>query len=120
MNRIEGSCMDQITSLTLGEIKSICVGREDCAGCLLQNSFGDCRLGGKPKSYDLGAVVRFSDRDRTDAQKLAYYYGRVTAVGRNKDGSLWIFEDGKQRFLNHTLLPSLKPGETILLDEVFG
>ena len=112
---------------TLGEIKqrcdSCCAIPEDCVGCPARRANGDCAIGEPFGYWDLSEPPRWTEQDKEDARKIkAVFPGRY-------DPDVCRLEGGELKFypapwlgvlINDALLPSLKPGETVTLDEIIG
>lgn len=131
-----------LSEWTLGEISVECmVHGEDCENdsvCpfLKPGEEGTCRIRNLisrfPDSWDLSEPPRWTEQDKEDAKVIRHViscrglkYGRSAATGK-----LYVMWDGSNNVcdidaitdigLNPNLLPSLKPGEVVTLDEIIG
>lgn len=98
----------------------------------------DCRihinmvLGDYPEKWDLSEPPRWTEQDKEDAKVIRHViscrglkYGRSAVTGK-----LYVMWDGSNNVcdidaitdigLSPNLLPSLKPGEVVTLDEIIG
>lgn len=128
--------MKPLSEWTLGEIKqrcdSCCAIPEDCVGCPALRANGDCAIGGPFGYWDLSEPPKWTKQDKEDAKAIRHIiscrglkYGRSAATGK-----LYVMWDGSNNVcdidaitdigLNPNLLPSLKPGEVVTLDEIIG
>lgn len=126
-----------LSEWTLGEIKAECKKRGFCyAECPARNidydSLTNCRLRFTPNAWDLSEPPRWTEQDKEDAKVIRHViscrglkYGRSAVTGKP-----YVMWDGSNNVcdidaitdigLNPNLLPSLKPGEVVTLDEIIG
>lgn len=117
-----------LSEWTLGEIKqrcdSCCAIPEDCVGCPARRANGDCAIGEPFEYWDLSEPPRWTEQDKEDARKIKAIFPDDYSldVGRLDDGrlKLVIIQGLSFVLINDELLPSLKPGESVTLDEIIG
>lgn len=123
-----------LSEWTLGEISVECmVHGEGCKNdgvCpfLKPDEEGTCRIRNLisrfPDSWDLSEPPRWTEQDRMDAHTIKAILleaSRVT-IFRLPSGAVKLSESSRCVFLdlNCNLFPSLKPGESAMLDEIIG
>lgn len=113
---------------TLGEAKEYCTDH-DCGDCkLFQNH--ECLLSGSPSKWRIEAKPRFTQQEVEDAKTIKRMFGadNFTHIRKEEDG-LCDMMDGPGDDPNvgwcsigmeEGMFPSLRPGETVALDEIIG
>lgn len=115
---------------TLGEIKTECVKRNafckangKCPFFALQDKGSYCKIenkvgGAVPSYWDLSEPPRWTEQDKEDAKAVRHLMPWATKVGRGRDYDSLMLNSSVG--LHRDLFPSLKPGETVTLDEIIG
>lgn len=120
-----------LSEWTLGEIKAECKKHPD--GCRTRGT--DCILygfydseqrcvvnrltgGNAPCLWDLSEPPRWTEQDKEDAKAVRHLMPWATKVGRGRDYDSLMLNSSVG--LHRDLFPSLKPGETVTLDEIIG
>ena len=117
---------------TFSEVQEYCKKQrntsERCSSCKIKK-FCDKYLGKKgesasPKYWDLSEPSRWTEQEVEDAKAIRRIMSEYTDIVRKKDGCVThLFltsEDVEDYFLDSGLFPSLRPGETVKLDEIIG
>lgn len=111
-----------LSEWTLGEIKqrcaSCCAIPEDCVGCPARRANGYCAIGEPFEYWDLSEPPRWTEQDKEDAKAVRHLMPWATKVGRGRDYDSLMLNSSVG--LHRDLFPSLKPGETVTLDEIIG
>ena len=99
---------------TLGELQKYCKITQcvDCCIGLWCKNLDEC-----PSEWNLSEPPRWTEQDKEDAKMIKRVLFWVNEVSRDEDKFLLML-DGF--LLNKELLPSLKPGERVTLDEIIG
>ena len=99
---------------TLGELQKYCKITQcvDCCIGLWCKNLDEC-----PSDWNLSEPPRWTEQDKEDAKMIKRVLFWVNEVSRDEDKFLLML-DGF--LLNKELLPSLKPGESVTLDEIIG
>ena len=71
-----------------------------------------------PASWDLSEPPRWTEQDKEDAKAVRHLMPWATKVGRGRDYDSLMLNSSV--VLHRDLFPSLKPGETVTLDEIIG
>lgn len=71
-----------------------------------------------PASWDLSEPPRWTEQDKEDAKAVRHLMPWATKVGRGRDYDSLMLNSSVG--LHRDLFPSLKPGETVTLDEIIG
>lgn len=78
-----------------------------------------CRLKPFPPPYwNLSEPPRWTEQDKEDAKAVRHLMPWATKVGRGRDYDSLMLNSSVG--LHRDLFPSLKPGETVTLDEIIG
>ena len=109
---------------TLGELKEFCDNNFGCAGCKALNvETGKCVLPNHhPCNWDLPKNSSWTEQDVEDAKHIKRIFDGASVM-RCEYGGEVVAEarDGSTRIVvNRDLFPSLRPGETVTLDEIIG
>lgn len=116
---------------TLGEVKEYCNPQGRCSGCAFFNrSLGRCRFYDGPYHWDLTDRPRFTEQEVEDAKTIKRMFGADNFTHIRKDQfGLCEMMDGPGDDPNvgwcaigmeEWMFPSLRPGETITIDEIIG
>ena len=117
---------------TLGEIKQeckkhpgACCIKRDCpfmgdAGCALKRATGDV----PPYMWDLSGPPGWTKQDKEDAKRIRRLLPWAENIRRTNTGNLLInscvYEIYPGLIIYDGFFPSLKPGESVTLDEIIG
>lgn len=112
---------------TLGEVKAYCTGRDCYKECILAESPGKCKLLDVPPSeWDFEVKPRFTEQEVADAKTLCRMWpnGEIKFT-RATDGDCTMVQvQGSLRGClglgTVDLFPSIKPGESYILNEIAG
>lgn len=111
-----------LSEWTLAEVMAECDKHRTCnAECPAYRPSGEsfCRLGDAPSSiWDLSVPPRWTEQDKEDAKAVRHLMPWATKVGRGRDYDSLMLNSSVG--LHRDLFPSLKPGETVTLDEIIG
>ena len=113
-----------LSEWTLGEVKAECEKHTaHCVGCPLWTDAAGCRLDtsyrdNDPKIWDLSEPPRWTEQDKEDAKAVRHLIPWAAKVGRGRDYDSLMLSSSVG--LHRDLFPSLKPGETVTLDEIIG
>ena len=99
---------------TLGELQKYCKITQ-CVDCCI--GLWCKNLDEYPSEWNLSEPPRWTEQDKEDAKMIKRVLFWVNEVSRDEDKFLLML-DGF--LLNKELLPSLKPGERVTLDEIIG
>lgn len=116
---------------TLWEVKAYCTGRDCYKDCELVQSPGKCKiLDVTPSEWDLDEKPRFTEQEVEDAKTIKRMFGADNFTHIRKDQfGLCEMMDGPGDDPNvgwcaigmeEGMFPSLRPGETITIDEIIG
>ena len=119
---------------TLGEIKRCCVeSKQNCEKCPVSGEYkttSDCKLAIFPAHWDLDDKPRFTEQEVEDAKTIKRMFGADNFTHIRKDQfGLCEMMDGPGDDPNvgwcaigmeEGMFPSLRPGETITIDEIIG
>ena len=113
---------------TLGEVKKLCAETGmDCEKCpfSVKNEVPpSCRLeNDPPDNWDLSERPRWTERDKEDAMMIKRVFnGFQIGIARDTLAQLRTFakDDYPSEYINSDMFPSLKPGESVTLDEIIG
>lgn len=100
---------------TLGEIKQYCTEKgKYCGDCPFLYDGTRCKLNSTPEIWPLESKPRWTEREVEDAKTLKRLFGKYTIA---EFGARHVF--GGLR-LNEDAFPSLRPGQSVTLDEIIG
>lgn len=125
---LEEANMDKpLKDWTLGEVKECCNGNDCYAGCALAKSPGKCKiLYVLPCSWDLAEKPRWTEQEVADAKTLCRMWpnGEIKFT-RATDGDCTMVQvQGSLRGClglgTVDLFPSIKPGQSYILNEIAG
>lgn len=111
---------------TLGEVKIYCEKTEACKGCPCSNEDGTCKINRvTPCNWDLSERTRWTEQEVERAKDLKESVGAYKVVrGEYAEADLTLHREtiGKDRCwdIPRELFPSLRPGETVTIDEIIG
>ena len=119
---------------TLGEIKRCCVeSKQNCEKCPVSGEYkttSDCKLAIFPAHWDLDDKPHFTQQEVEDAKTIKRMFGADNFTHIRKDQfGLCEMMDGPGDDPNvgwcaigmeEGMFPSLRPGETITIDEIIG
>lgn len=111
---------------TLGEVKIYCEKTEACKGCPCSNEDGTCKINRvTPCNWDLSERTRWTEQEVERAKDLKESVGAYKVVrGEYAEADLTLHREtiGKDRCwdIPRELFPSLRPGESVKLDEIIG
>lgn len=113
-----------LSEWTLGEVKEYCEGRS-CKGCEFYAGEGGesrCRLLlNPPVNWDLTQKPRFTDSELEQLRAFAVLFGAEARVRRTYNGEHIVVSLAEDAVQAHgSLLPSLKPGEEVLVKDYLG
>ena len=132
---LEEANMDKpLKDWTLGEIKRCCVeSKQNCEKCPVSGEYkttSDCKLAIFPAHWDLDDKPRFTEQEVEDAKTIKRMFGADNFTHIRKDQfGLCEMMDGPGDDPNvgwcaigmeEGMFPSLRPGETITIDEIIG
>lgn len=104
---------------TLGEIKAYCTGRDCYKDCELAQSPGKCKiLDVTPGEWDLSDKPRFTEQEVERAKAIRVIWPRAEAIKKTTNNGTSVV--GAPMELASIQFPSIKPGETVTLDEIIG
>ena len=104
---------------TLGELKFECATHEGCDECHFHGSRFCGQTGAKfPADWDLSDKPRFTQQEVERAKAIRVLWPEATAVKLEDYGRVCVLEAPMVLTGDH--FPSLRPGETITLDEIIG
>ena len=113
---------------TLGEIQEYC-DEHECGFCELFQRH-DCLLNSSPNKWDLSEKPRFTQQEVEDAKTIKRMFGadNFTHIHKDEDGWPEMMdgpgEDGTIGWcsigMEGGMFPSIRPGETVALDEIIG
>ena len=118
-----------LSEWTLGEIKAECEKHKSCtAECPAYSDRLEsehlCRIRYFPNTWDLSEPPRWTEQDKEDAKAIKrIYQGFWVGVKRESPTRLHtIGIDGypSRDFIDPKMFPSLKPGESVMFDEIIG
>ena len=122
--KIKGAKMDKpMEEWTLGELKDYCYrAPHDCIGCKVKGDRNNCPFDGEPAKWNLDEKPRFTEQEVEDAKTLLRIFPeQLESISCANDGTVTLQAKGAWRcHLNSNAFPSLKPGETITIDEIIG
>ena len=116
---------------TLGEVKEYCKGKGNlCGDCPFKYDVGRCKLNSPPNIWPLKSMPRFTQQEVEDAKTIKRMFGadNFTHIHKDEDGFCEMI-DGPGDDPNvgwcsigmeEGMFPSLRPGETVTLDEIIG
>lgn len=113
---------------TLGEVKKLCAETGmDCEKCpfSVKNEVPpSCRLeNDPPDNWDLSERPRWTEQDKEDAMMINRVFNGVQ-IGIARDTLAQLRTSAKDgypsEYINSDMFPSLKPGESVTLDEIIG
>lgn len=119
---------------TLGELAEYCKHHTaesgDCVNCNLQTGIGYCPFDDAPADWDLEEKPRFTQQEVEDAKNIKRMFGAENFTHIHKDEDGWTEmmdgpgENGTIGWcsigMEEGMFPSLRPGETVTLDEIIG
>lgn len=118
-----------LSEWTLAEVKAECKKHTSkCTDCLFWTD-ADCRiqinmaLDDYPEKWDLSEPPRWTEQDKEDAKMIkSVFNGFQIGIVRDTLAQLrTIAKDGyPSEYINSDMFPSLKPGESVTLDEIIG
>ena len=118
-----------LSEWTLAEVKAECKKHTSkCTDCPFWTD-ADCRihinmvLGDYPEKWDLSEPPCWTEQDKEDAKMIKRVFNGVQiGIARDTLAQLrTIAKDGyPSEYINSDMFPSLKPGETVTLDEIIG
>lgn len=112
---------------TLAEVKAECEKYAMCSPeCRAYNDKLEraiaCRARFAPSAWDLSEPPRWTEQDKEDARKIKEIFPEryTLGAGRLENGKLKLSVITEVNFvwINDALLPSLKAGEKVMLDEI--
>ena len=110
---------------TLGEIKRCCVeSKQNCEKCPVSGEYkttSDCKLAIFPAHWDLDDKPRFTEQEVERAKAIRLLYKDVEKI-QECDPVAKILNnyDSVIAQVDTGIFPSLRPGETVTLDEIIG
>lgn len=108
---------------TLGELKEYCYkAPHDCIGCKVKQGKNNCPFDGEPAKWDLDEKPRFTEQEVEDARAVKRLL-KVDSVNRAVYGNGLVATKNDWSVsivLNGNCFPSIRPGETVTLDEIIG
>lgn len=106
---------------TLAEAKEYCQSRGKCTACLLGYRGGMCRFEKQwPREWDMSTRYRWSRQDKEDARAIKRVFPGAKLITRLTDGQLCVGWGSLAVQIETCLLPSLRPNETVFLDEILN
>ena len=116
---------------TLGEVKAYCTGRDCYKDCELAQSPGKCKiLDVTPSEWDLDEKPRFTQQEVEDAKTIKRMFGTdiFTHIHKDEDGWTEMMDGPGEDWtigwcsigMEEGMFPSIRPGETVTLDEIIG
>ena len=116
---------------TLGEMKDYCHrAPHDCIGCKVKGDRNNCPFDGEPAKWILDEKPCFTEQEVEDAKTIKRMFGADNFTHIRKDQfGLCEMMDGPGDDPNvgwcaigmeEGMFPSLRPGETITIDEIIG
>ena len=104
---------------TLGELKGYCYrAPHDCIGCKVKGGRNNCPFDGEPAKWDLTERPRFTQQEVERAKAIRIIWPRAEAIKKTTNGGTYVV--GAPMELASVQFPSVKPGETVALDEIIG
>nr|DAM27644.1 MAG TPA: hypothetical protein [Caudoviricetes sp.] len=120
---MEEANMDKpLKDWTLGEVKQECASHDDCEECHFHHSaFCNKRGALCPDEWDLTETPRWTEQEVERAKAIKMIYPNAY---RLESSDVFVRVWGKEGILlahaEVDLFPSLRPGETVTLDEIIG
>ena len=113
---------------TLGEVKEYCASRNgNCADDCIFSKKGIgmvCEVAPKPAWWALADKPRWTEQEVEDAKAIRRIMSEYTDIARGEGrcGTRLFLtsEDVENYTLDPELFPSLRPGETVTLDDIIG
>nr|DAD70897.1 MAG TPA: hypothetical protein [Siphoviridae sp. ctvok7] len=117
---------------TLGELKTECEAHNGCVGCHFEGSAFCTQKCTElcPSKWDLSEKPRFTEQEVEDAKTIKRMFGadNFTHIHKDEDGWPEMMdgpgEDGNVGWcsigMEEGMFPSLRPNETVTLDEIIG
>ena len=117
---------------TLGELKTECEAHNGCVGCHFEGSAFCTQKCAElcPSKWDLSEKPRFTEQEVEDAKTIKRMFGadNFTHIHKDEDGWPEMMdgpgEDGNVGWcsigMEEGMFPSLRPNETVTLDEIIG
>ena len=118
----------------LGEIKRCCVeSKQNCEKCPVSGEYkttSDCKLAIFPAHWDLDDKPRFTQQEVEDAKTIKRMFGadNFTHIHKDEDGWTEMMDGPGEDWtigwcsigMEEGMFPSIRPGETVTLDEIIG
>lgn len=106
---------------TLEEIKQYCTEKgQYCGDCPFLYDGARCKLNSTPEIWPLESKPRWTEQEVEDAKTIKRVFGRDGAIRRTPnlgERSTLVFD---HLYINEDLFPSIKPGQSVTLDEIIG
>lgn len=108
---------------TLGEVKECCSKHGTCVSeCPFSTKNKLCRMTSNPCDWDLTDKPRWTEQEVEDAKVVRRVFGRDGTIKRHSKAmtepySNLVFD---HLYINEDLFPSIKPGQSVTLDEIIG
>lgn len=106
---------------TLGEVKIYCEKTEACKGCPCSNEDGTCKINRvTPCNWALSERTRWTEQEVERAKAVKLLFPSAEEL-EEADPDIRIWGNGDRiALIEASLFPSLRPGETVTLDEIIG
>ena len=109
---------------TLGEVQEYCR-KTDCEDCIFDTDAPEvsrCPMAGNPSAWSFIRKPRWTEQEVEDAKAVKRVFGRDGAIKRCSKAltnpySNLVFD---HLYINEDLFPSLRPGESVKLEEIIG
>ena len=116
---------------TLGEVEAHCQQKARCKDCdMLRKNGYECRFSGGPYLWDLSDKPRFTEQEVEDAKTIKRMFGTdiFTHIHKDEDGWTEMMDGPGEDWtigwcsigMEEGMFPSIRPGETVTLDEIIG
>lgn len=109
-----------LSDWTLGEVRELCAGRSYCKGCPMAGAVCSIEKVVCPQEWDLTDKPRFTEEEMAVLRHMA----STGIVSIDKKGKTYLFWDGGKlgglMVVPPDFLPSLRPGQSVRLEDVLG
>lgn len=108
-----------LSDWTLGEARELCAGRSYCKGCPMAGAVCSIEKVVCPQEWDLTDKPRFTEEEVVFLRYIESVFPGSN-VKKIADSALVIEADMGKWALPAELLPSLRPGQPVCLEDVLG
>ena len=110
-----------LSDWTLGEARELCAGRSYCKGCPMAGAVCSIEKVVCPQEWDLTDKPRFTEEEMAAARMFLSAYPQST-IERGGPDCLILQESPEKPWeeIPPKLFPSLRPGQSVRLEDVWG